>query len=117
MTIVLYVLAGLFCLKILWNLCVPYALALRPIKASTGATRGISLMPAVEVALLRLTAAAAALASGSTPFHSLKNVAVVGTIAVVGSYVHVMLMGMLVGWVAENVRRRREAHPDRDPTS
>jgi hypothetical protein len=116
-TIVLYGLAGLICLKILWNLCVPYALALGPVDANTGTSRRISLMPIVEVALLLLMLAATRLASASSAMHDSTNVAVVGVIMIVGSYVHLVLAPVVVGWIAANVRRRREIRPDRDPSS
>jgi hypothetical protein len=46
------VVVALFCLKILWNLAVPYVLAGLPIREDTGRTQRISLMPYLELVLL-----------------------------------------------------------------
>ncbi len=98
MTIVLYILVGLFTLKILWNLTVPYELAFRRSKMA-GQKSGVSLMPYLEIAVLLLAIATAFFSGGRGWFHSPKNIAILGGLAVVASYIHLVAAGMIVGWI------------------
>ena len=72
MTFILYVLLGLFGLKILWNLCVPYESAWKMARGGRRRSEGITLMPGVEIGLLILASGVAGLSGGRRWLESLK---------------------------------------------
>jgi hypothetical protein len=99
MTALLWVFVGLLCLKLLWNVVVPFELASRPVGS------GVSLMPYLEVALWFMAVAASVLASGTSWLHRPANVAVWGLVAIVGSYVALFVIGFLLGAARWMLRR------------
>ena len=103
-TIVLYGLIGLFALKILWNLTVPYDLAWKAWRSKGQKIRGISLMPYMEIGLLLLAIGAAALSDGQGWLRNPKNLAVWGGLAVAASYIHLVLAGMVAGWITSQMK-------------
>ena len=105
MTIVTYIFMGLLTLKILWNLTVPYDLAWRSWRAKGRKVGGISLMPYLEVGLLVLAIGAAALSDGPSWFQSPKRIAIWGGLAIVISYVHMVIVGMTVGWILTRLKK------------
>jgi hypothetical protein len=106
MTLLMFIFVALFCLKIVWNLGTPYVLACRRLKADASSTAGISMATVVEIVLLLLAVTTAALANGTTWFHSPKHLAIWGTIAIVASYAHLVIGGVLAGWVVSLIKRR-----------
>jgi hypothetical protein len=90
------IVAVLFCLKILWNFSVPYVLVNAP------AGRGISLLPVVELVLLGIGVTVAAF----EPWHyGTRRVVLWGLGLTVGSYLHMLIAGFLVGWLTRGRRR------------
>jgi hypothetical protein len=107
----LAVLAAAFALKILWNLGVPYWLAVKAYRSVDGMPGGVSLMAMFEVVLLLcMTGIAAGLDEGGlvTP----KWVALIGGAMVIGSYVHLFLVGSFLSWAVVRSRRRRPVASD-----
>ena len=105
MTIILYILVGLFGLKILWNLAIPYELALRKTNKGGRKISGISIVPLVEIGLLLLAAGAAALSAKQGWLQSPKNIVIWGLLAIGASYVHLVIAGMVMGWIVSHKRR------------
>lgn len=101
------VVTGLFLVlvacKVLWNLGVPYALA----ASGRAEGRGISLMPAVEWVALGLAAASAGVSEGARWIDDATIVGIGGGAAIVASYLHLVIAGMVVGW--RRARRRPSA--------
>jgi hypothetical protein len=106
--ILLWALAAIFCLKIVWNLGVPYELLRRRLKADTGAVQGISLAPALETAVLILIVVLSAVSTGDSWIETTSNVVTWGLILVAGSYLHLLLASFLVGWILSVLRRQRK---------
>ncbi len=106
-TIILYILLGLFGLKLLWNLTIPYELAWRGLRCAGQKSSGITIMPFVEIGLWMLTIGAAALSDGRNWLQSPKNVAVWGGLAIVISYVHLVIAGMIAGWIVSLLKKAR----------
>jgi len=108
MTILLVIIMGIFCLKIVWNFGVPYELLRRQFnKDPKKRGGGISMMTFVEVFLLVAGIVLSAIAQGNSWLHSPKNVALWGGLVLVASYLHFILAGMFCGWLATKIR-----HPD-----
>ena len=106
MTALLFTFEGLFLLKILWNLSTPYVLAMEPLKPDAERTRGISLMPWVEVTLLLLASVVSCIANETSSFQHPKSIAIWGVAAIVGSYVHIVIGGAIAGWIVSLLRAR-----------
>jgi len=103
-TLLFWLFAALFCLKLVWNLVLPYLIAFDPLDGRP--SRGISLMPYVEVALLVIGIALAALRGGTTLGASLLQLAGTGTAAVVATYAHMAVAATIMGWLVRNRSRR-----------
>jgi hypothetical protein len=88
-----FIAAGLFCLKILWNVSLPYALARRLTR--TGTDQGVSLMPGLEIALLAAAVVFTALAGPGRPL-SAGGAAVIGVATMLASYGHLIVVGRLL---------------------
>jgi Kef-type K+ transport system membrane component KefB len=113
MTILLWIVVGIFCLKIVWNFGVPYELLRRQFKKDPKMRGGgISMVTFVEVFLLILAIALSSIAQGDSWMHRPKNVALWGVLVLVASYVHFVLAGMLCGWLATKIK-----HLDSTPPS
>ena len=104
----LYILLGLFGLKILWNLTIPYDLAWRGLRSAGQKTSSITFMTFVEVCLLLLAIGAAALSDGQNWFQSPKNIAIWGGLAIVASYVHLVVVGMIAGWIVSLLKKGKK---------
>jgi hypothetical protein len=107
MTAVLFFLEVLFCLKIGWNLLIPYELAWRTLKANAYLNKGISIAPWFEFILLALAVAWAFIAGGAPSFQSPKRIAMWGVAMIIASYVHFFVGGALAGWIVSLIMRRR----------
>lgn len=103
-TVIFAVAAGLFCMKVSWNLLVPYLLAVRSYTGKSESA-GISLVPMLEIALLLVAVGASALMDRAWPLDP-GGVALLGATAIVASYGHLLLAGMISGWLARVFRRR-----------
>lgn len=107
-TFILYVLLSLFGLKILWNLTLPYKMAWMLLKCAGQRTSKVTFMTFVEIGLLLLAIGTAALSDGRNWFHSPRNIAVWGGAAIAISYIHLVIMGMALGWVVSILKKRRK---------
>lgn len=107
MTIILCLIAGLFCIKIIWNLGVPYVLLSRPLDTKTGRSSGISMATSVELFFLVLAVGLSALATGDTWLHSPLKVAFYGVLAIIGSYIHLVIVGIIGGWIVSRSKREK----------
>jgi len=105
MTIIFNIIIGLFAMKILWNLIIPYDMACRKLNSKGRKIGGVSLMPYLECGLLLLAIGAAALCTGQNWFKSPINVAIMGALAIIISYVHMIFVGMVAGWIIEKVKK------------
>lgn len=104
-----YVCSTLLGLKILWNLSVPYDLHWRAVgRSSRPASAGISMMPLVDVVLLAAAVGSAVIGGDDERCRPLA-VGVLGMLAVAGSYLHLLLASMLLGWLR---RARRPGGTD-----
>ncbi|HEX8109190.1 MAG TPA: hypothetical protein VF516_15760 [Kofleriaceae bacterium] len=107
MTYIAFIVTGLFLMKILWNVTVPYTLAVRSFRAKDGESRGISLLPFVELALLGVAAGLSLTERGSPWSWSIGTTVLVGGAIAVASYVHLIIAGAIAGWVVKKLRARR----------
>lgn len=111
MSTVGFVIVGvLFGLKILWNIAVPYAVAVRAFKSKPGQAKSISLMPFVEMVLLLAAVVLSVFRSLAWPWNSL-GVTLIGMGMVVASYVHMVVAGSVAGWIARWLRNRHVPGP------
>jgi hypothetical protein len=106
MTVIVFIVAGLFGLKIIWNVLTPFALALRALKSS-GKTKGISMAPLVEIGLLLLLIFLSAITNGTGLLHQPKIIALWGAFAVLGSYFLFIVLGITLGWLVAVIQKRR----------
>jgi hypothetical protein len=104
-TVGFFVLAGLFAMKILWNLAVPYFLATSAFRSPENRGKGISLMPAVEVIFLGGAVVLSYFRGSAWPWNA-AGVALIGAAMIIGSYAHMVVAGGLAGWIAEKHRDR-----------
>jgi len=98
--------AILFAAKILENLTVPYVLATRP-RGPEGKPRRIAIMPGIEFVLL---IAMLGLALGGLSPWPFRSVALTGAGIIAFSYVHLVVAGILAGWIASIISKRNERH-------
>lgn len=96
---------GMFGLKLLWNILVPYALAIRAYRARDEQTSGISLMPGIEILLWIVAVALAFALNRAWPWSPL-GVATLGGAAMVVSHVHLVVGGGIANWAVRVLRRR-----------
>ena len=96
MNIVIYVLLTLLALKCLYNLTIPYTLLWKMSKDDKG---GISFMPYVDAFLLVMAIALSFFSGGHSFVSDPKKVTLYGFSAVVASYVHLVLVMIVGGWL------------------
>jgi hypothetical protein len=102
----LFVLAGVFFLKIAWNLTVPFELARRKDEQA-----GISLMPYFEIGVWVVWLLLAYFSDGDGWWQSPKKVAVWGGVAILGSYAAMMPLGAGLCLLAA-ARAKRKGQPE-----
>ena len=95
--ILLHIILVLFLLKIAVNVATPYVLLGRLYKTKKEQTDGVSLMPAVEIALLVALLLVGAFVDDDGFFYEAGSAAVFGVACVVLSYVHLVVVGLLGG--------------------
>lgn len=96
MSVVLCVVAGLFFLKLAWNVLIPLDLARRARGSQSDKPAGTSLMPYVEIALWLVWLLLAFFSRGSGWLHSPKMVAILGGCAILASYLGFAIVGPLL---------------------
>lgn len=99
---VLSVIIGLFLLKIMWNLLVPYELTRRRFRED--GEPGIPLFTVLELLLLTVAVLTSALTGQQDSFHPWR-ILVYGLTAILFSYVHLVIVCVLGGWIASFYRR------------
>jgi len=107
LTILFWVFTGLFTLKVLWNILTPCALAWELFKRGGNKTRSMTMMPFVEIALLLMMILLSALSDGTAWFNHPTQVAVWGGVIIVGSYVLFVVLGVALGWLVAQIKKRR----------
>ena len=97
----------LFCLKLLWNLSVPYVGLIRVSRGASGHDTSISLMPVLEVVFLTGWVTFAAIGIGGRWVFDWRSVSVVGISAIVLSYLHMVVVGFVGGLLCSHFRRKK----------
>jgi hypothetical protein len=108
-TAILLILAGLFFLKIAWNILTPFVLARRSLVATSGKPVGISMVPIVEISLWLLLVFFSFFSDGSDWLHSPKKVAVWGVATIIGSYIIFLILGFVLGRIVACLKKHRGA--------
>lgn len=99
---------GLFFLKIVWNLTIPYRLLRRLWKHEKGQERrGISLSLGIEVSLLLLATLFSWVSSGKDAINQPFSVLTFGGCVAIASYVHFFIVGAIGGWLITNLKARK----------
>ena len=96
MAIVVYILLALLALKCLYNLTIPYTLLGKMSRDDKG---GISFMPYVDAFLLVMGIALSFFAGGNSFVSDPKKVTLYGLGAVAASYLHLVLVMIVGGWL------------------
>jgi hypothetical protein len=107
LTILFWVFAGLFAFKILWNTFTPCVLAWELFKGGAEKTRSVTLMSFVEIALLLILILLSYLSDDSAWFHRPSQVALWGSVVIVGSYILLFVLGNGLGWLVVQIKKRR----------
>lgn len=111
MTALLWITVCIFCLKLAWNIGVPYELLRRKLYSKqAGVSGGISLMPTIEFFCLVFGILLSAVSNGDLWLNKPFTVALWGVILIVGSYIHLFLAGAVCGWIASKFSTKR--NPD-----
>jgi len=90
---------GLLLAKASWNICIPIHLARKALKSDAKKSPGVTLMPYVDVGILLLATASAALSSETTWHGGPRNVALWGVLTVISSYALMLVLGGIAGWI------------------
>lgn len=106
LTILMYVGFALLVLKALWNLAAPFRLVLRPYDSMTGATEPIRFEMIVDVLLLCWTLVLIPFSTDDWLFCSRPLMAVIAVALPVGSLVHFLIVGFLLGWAKATFTRK-----------
>ena len=101
MSVVLCIVAGLFFLKLAWNVLIPIDLARRARGSQSDKPAGTSLMPYVEIALWLVWLLLAFFSRGSGWLHSPKMVAILGGSAILAFYLGFASVGLVLGWASK----------------
>lgn len=110
MNILIWAVLGVLALKVIWNFAVPYALLWKKLDPKTGNSGGMSLSLEVEFLLLILTVGLSWFSKGNSPVNSPLIVLGFGASAILISYLHFFVGGMVANWLL--VRKNRSQPPD-----
>jgi len=97
--------AFLFGVKIVWNITLTAALAWKEFRPTPYNRSGISIMPYVEFALLVVLVLLSAISSGSAWFNHPMQVASWGSMAIVGSYILSVVLGLPFGLLLSLIKK------------
>jgi ABC-type Na+ efflux pump permease subunit len=98
-------------LKIGWNFAVPYMLAWRQWQSADRRSGAISMTTFLEIGLLCALVAVTAMGGQLLSEWGPAKVATWGTILIVASYVHLAIVGILLGAIAARRRPNRLTRP------
>lgn len=108
MSIVFWLVATLFCLKIGWNFLTPYVMAVQLFRTDATKTNSVSLAIAVEFLLWVIALVVSTIASDATWLLRPKQVALYGVALIIASYVHFILASVTAGWLASKLKRSKQ---------
>jgi len=114
MSILIWLVLGILTLKVIWNFGVPYALMRKPIDPKTGKRGGVSLSLEIELFLLILSVGLSWFSNGNSLVNRPLAVLFYGGGAILVSYLHFFLGGMICSWI---VSRKRLSPPSDPPPS
>lgn len=114
MSILIWLVLGILALKVIWNFGVPYALIWKPIDPKTGKRGGISLSLEIEFFLLILAVGLSWFSKGDSLVNRPLTVLFYGGGAILVSYLHFFVGGMICSWL---VNRKRRSPPSDPPPS
>ena len=115
MSILVWIVLGILALKVIWNFGVPYALLQKPIDPKTGKRSGISLSLEVEIFLLILAVGLSWLSKGDSLINHPLAVLGFGGGAILVSYLHFFIGGMIANWLDTKKRRSPSSDPPSSP--
>lgn len=95
----LWLVVGIFLLKVVWNLGLPYELLRRRLQKRRGAEGGISIFPALEIVSLALAVLLSSLSTGESWLSQPGNVFWWGLALIVSSYLHLIVATFLTGYL------------------
>src|SRR5262245_11174366 len=107
LTILMYIGIVLLALKAVWNLAVPYRLVLRSYRDATGATDPISFEIGLDFVLLCWTLILIPFSTDDYLFCSKLLMAVICAALPVGSLVHFLVVGFILGWAKATFTRKK----------
>lgn len=110
MSILIWLVLGILALKVIWNFGVPYALIRKPIDPKTGKRGGISLSLEVELFLLIIAVGLSWFSKGDSLVDRPLAVLIFGGGAILVSYLHFFVGGMICNWLV--TRKHRSSPPD-----
>jgi hypothetical protein len=106
MSYVTLIVVALFIMKLLWNLTVPYVLAVRLWRTKTVDKVSTSFMTFIELTLLGIIAILSLFDNGSPLSWTIGTTLLVGGGLIAGSYVHFVVAGFLVSWIGSKLHKR-----------
>ena|SRR5882724_10625104 len=105
--LILVVTMAILLLKIVWNLSIPYILFIRSINNRAMNRGGISLMPLVDITLIVIIITLSFIAQNSSWPWSAGCIAFGCGISTMGSYLHLVVAGAIMGCVARKIHKRK----------
>lgn len=102
------VVVALFLLKIIWNLTIPYALAIRLWRNRNADTVSTSLMSFIEVVLLGIVTVLSLFDIDSFESWTVGKTLLVGGGIIAASYAHFFIAGFVLGWIGSKLRGRAQ---------
>lgn len=107
-TAIMCIVAVLLGLKIVWNILTPFELFRRALSSSPDAKpSGISMAPFVEIILLLVLIIFSALSSGSAWYNRPLKIALWGIVAIVSSYILLVILTYVLAWFATQFKKRQ----------
>ena len=100
MRLIFYIAAGLFVLKLIWNVGVPVDMFLRRGQMKNGS--GVSLMPSIEVALMITLFICSFFIDGNTFHYRPIGVLLMGSGSIALSYILMLVIGRILKEVANH---------------
>lgn len=113
MTIMVWLVLFALAVKLIWNLGVPFVLIRRAKANPAPRTSAISMVPAVEVALLFIAIFLSTLSTGEAWINRPLAVAGWGITAILFTYAHLVVTGAVGGWLVARQNRNKTTREER----